>query len=114
MELPIVSFGDSSCKVLGFRFSKYLNNDRLAVLVALKWDDGFIENQTVSVNLVDESNQLLLKETQFFAKNWSEGEPLFNTLVASKWIVPTGWLGSSGFVRPPVCEVGPDAIILPE
>ena len=114
MELPIVSFGDSSCQVLGLRFSKYDKNDRLAVIAALEWADGLIESQVVSVNLPDESNQTLLKKGQFFAKNWSEGERIFNALVASKWIVPTGWLGSSGFVRPPVCEVGPDAIILPE
>ena len=109
MENPKISYDDESAEVVNLHKAEYYDGN-LAIVAELVWNDGNKEKTKVSVNLPDQAH--FLAEGQFFAKNYSEGERVFNALIASGWIVSTGHVGSSGYARPPVCVIGPNAVIV--
>lgn len=108
----MVKVSSIGATVVGFRKTEYPSNKTLAVLAQLRYEDGEVEEFAVSVNLDHPDNGYAsrsLQKDEFFCKNWLEGTEIYNALVASEWLVPTGKVGSSGFVHPPVCKIGSKA-----
>ena len=103
-----ITYDSGTCEVISLRKTEY-SDGNLAVVANLIWDDCNAEKVRVSVNLPDQTN--VLGDGEFYAKNWSEGERMFNVLISAGWIVDTGRGGQSGFVRPPVCKIGSDAVM---
>ena len=64
----------------------------------------------LSINIDIES--LALREGEFFAKNHSEGKPLYDALLAAGWIEETGLTTKPGFVEIPAVKLTDKAIIL--
>jgi len=115
-DLPRVSFGDNGATVLGLRLDRYRSNGALAVMADLQWGDGEVEPRNpVSMNLDHDDNDYAsrkLQDGEFYAKSYSEGERLFNALIACGWIEVCGEPARSGFVRLARCRLTPKAVIL--
>lgn len=89
-----------AANITGLRMETY-NDLNLAVLAQLQYDNGYEEEVPVSVNIPNFAK--FLGEGEFFAKNWSEGESVFNALENSGTLVVTDRAVQTGYVMAPVC-----------
>jgi len=106
-------------QILKLIITKYADGN-MAVLAECVIDDtddpmnGQPETNSLSVNLTDlQSPGLLscdLPKGDFYAKNYSENEWLFNALLKEGWIELTGIITRSGFVELPACKITEKAI----
>lgn len=80
--------------------SKYSDNDALAVLIEGTDDGCWSPYATLSVNIPEHAH--ILDENEFFAKDWSENEPLAEHLLDTDVFTDTGKAVPTGFVIAPV------------
>lgn len=108
-QLPKINFPYLKGIITSIEKSVYKTNNALAMLANVEYDDGYKEQVAISVNLAEESPNL--PDGQFYAKNYSEGYPIFSTLIAAGWIETTGKETQSGYVTLPVCQLTDKAVI---
>ncbi len=124
---PTVSCGQTFYTVSGLELTKY-SDGNLAIVAVILWDDGDKEKLTVSINLAHGQpvQSKDLDEGGFFAKNYCQNERLYDTLLATGWLVlvlvlvltactaqaATSVTGATGHVVVPACRIGPNAKIL--
>lgn len=83
--------------------SAYQNNNALAIVAEIEYNDGMSEHVPVSVNIDGQSDKLPVNH--FACKSWSESEFLYKTLVDAAILVPTGETILTGYVEAPVCTL---------
>lgn len=98
LNIPVPSIG---ANITGLHFSEYRDGN-LACLARLSYPDD-TEDLPISVNIPEEAREL--KGGEFFAKNWSENEAIFNALVESGELVVMEKSVATGYVVAPVCHL---------
>lgn len=77
-------------KILGFFLSEYNTETdygyATALLAVCQFDDGTIDEEPVSVNIVEYANTL--NKDEFFVKTWSEGEAIAKALLENGILQP--------------------------
>lgn len=118
VELPIpepFEIPGLGCKVVGITVTHYRDNDKaMAVTLKLEWppseDNGgqvTVEDHALSVNIPEAAvPNHLLPEGEFYAKNWSENEKLYQACLEHRIIEEVeGKSATSGFITAPVCRL---------
>lgn len=93
--VTVTRHGDE-CRVF---FSKYTNNDRVAIVLTDK--ETGEPYATASVNLVNQD----LEPDEVAIKNYSEGEGMLDDLVAAGIVEDTGKEVGSGYVLIPIARL---------
>ena len=105
-------------KILGLRKDAYQSNNALAVLARLDYgDESPTEEIPISVNLDHDENlhaSNSLNPGEFYCKSWGEMIEIYEALVKSEWLVPTGTATKTGYVRAPICKIGEKAVVIGE